>query len=456
MRTGDRLKVEGGDLAFGGETACRDPDSGIVVFVPLLAPGDLAVVRIEHVRRNFARGRVLDVVRPGPDRVKPACPVFGFCGGCQWQHVSLAAQRAAKERIVRRVLEQAGLADRLEPIAGMPEGYRYRNRLLLPVRAGTRGLRAGFFRARTHRIVEVGSCAVQDPRLGEAAAEVVRIVRAAGIAGYRERTGAGVLRHLLIRIGAGSGEIGVLLVTASRDLPGGEALAREMMRRNPAVVGVAQNVNPARTNVIISPEVRVLAGRGWVVERIANLELKSSLETFFQANPPVTERMAGLVRGWVREEAGGLLDLYCGGGLFGLAAIGGEEGRAPGAASWLVGVEESPAAVADARENARGDANAHFEAGAVEDLVPRLRDRLAGLATAVVDPPRKGLTPEALRVLVAAAPRQIIYVSCDPMTFGRDLAALRAEGYVLEKVAPFDMFPQTYHVELAARFWKRG
>ena len=456
MKAGEKLRVRGEDLAFGGETVCHDPGSGLVVFVPFMAPGDLALVRVEHVRARYARARVLDILEPGPDRVEPECPIFGVCGGCQWQHVALRAQRAAKERIVRHALEPLGFADRLASLRDEGGGYGYRNRLLLPVRAGRSGLRAGFFQARTHRIVETDSCLVQDRRLGEAAAAVVRTARDAGVRGYAEKTGRGVLRHLLIRAGSGTGEVGVVLVTAAADFPQGEALAWEMMRRHPAIVGVVQNVNPARTNVILSSDNRPLGGRDRVTERIGELELRSSFPAFFQANAPVAERLARLVREWAGEERGGVLDLYCGGGLLGLAAL------RSGVPSWLIGVEEAPVAVADARANAAagtgpGNAgSAAFEQGIVEEVLPRLGSRLSGLATVVVDPPRKGLSPEALRAVTEAGPRQIVYVSCDPMTFARDLKAFAAAGYAAETVIPLDMFPQTYHVELAARLRKRG
>jgi 23S rRNA (uracil1939-C5)-methyltransferase len=455
VKAGEKLVLVAENLAFGGDCVGREP-GGMVVFVPYLASGDEALVEITRVYSNHARGRALEVLRPGQDRVSPRCPVFGVCGGCHWQHVALEAQRSAKERIVRHLLEPFGLSGLVEPIRGLPDGYGYRNRLILPVRSGKRGgLSAGFFRAGTHSIVEIGSCAVQRPRLWDAARAALSLADSAGVSGYDESTGAGELRHLLVRCAAGTDELGVVFVTAGDAFPKGGAIARELVGRVDGVAGVVQNINPRRTNVILGTRTRVLAGRGHLVEKIGGLNIRASLPSFFQANAGVMEKMLDLIRGWSGGTCGGggggVLDLYCGAGVLGLVAAGASS------LSWLVGVEESPEAVEDARANARAlpALKARFVRGEVEEALPRLAADLGGLETVIADPPRRGMGPAALRALLGLGAVRMIYVSCDPATFARDLKVLLAGGFGLVTVVPFDMFPQTYHVELAALLERR-
>lgn len=442
------MEVTADGLAFGGDTAARAAD-GRVVFVPYLAPEETATAWIDEVKPAFARGRVHEILRPSPDRAAPPCPVFGACGGCQWQHVAPAAQRAAKERIVRRLLEPlAGGPDRIRPIVAVGDGLAYRNRLVLPVRAGRDGVRAGFFRSDSHVLVETASCVVQRPAIMEAATDALALAKLAHVTGYNERLHRGSLRHLIVREASGTGELGVILVTTDREFPAGVKLAQDLMRRLPAVAGVLHNVNPARTNVVTGPETRLLAGRDLLRERIGGMEIAASVQSFFQANHAVTERLLALVAEWARDETGGLLDLYCGVGILGLAAA-----RA-GRPAWLAGIESVAGAVADAERNAAANVPGLPTAWLAADVgegIGNLPEGFRHPATVILDPPRKGLSPEALAALTGLRPARIIYVSCDPATLARDLAALKAAGWRLEEAVPFDMFPHTFHVEVAVR-----
>ena len=445
MKPGDKLELIAGDLAYGAAAVCRGPD-GMVVFVPGLAPGDRALVVIERVRSNHANGRTLEIRAPGPDRVTAPCPAYGTCGGCQWMHVSLAAQRSARERIVGRFLEGFMAVNPLGPIRFAGDGWAYRNRLILPVRAGSGGFRAGFYRAGSHDIVGIESCAVQRPELWEAARTALELLRSAGASGYDEGTGAGRLRHLYIRLGAGTGELGVVLVTTDTEFPQSTAFARELMNRLPKVVGVLRNVNAARTNVILGPRTSTLAGRGWIAEEIGGLRFRASLPAFFQANAEVTALLVDQIRKWTASGArgGGVLDLYCGVGILGISAA------AAAGAERLAGVEESDSAVADAEANAAliPGTKSSFEAGCVEDVLPRMPDS-GRFDTVIADPPRKGLVPDAMKAVLRLPARRFICVSCDPATLARDLKLLVAGGWKVREAVPFDMFPQTYHVETA-------
>ena len=442
-RIGDVMELSGTDLAFGGDCVCRT--GNFVVFVPRMAPGDLAHVRINQVRPSYARGSIVDIITPGPGRVAPPCPWFGTCGGCQWMHLSIEAQREAKEKIVRGMLAPLGLADLVSPIQSGPSSLGYRNRLILPVRAAPGGFKAGFFRGGSHEIIEIDSCAVQQPALWDVARETLDLLRSEGIAGWDEAKGTGFLRHLVVRGAAGSGEAGVVLVTAGGPFPAGKRLAETLMKRIPSVRGVARNSNTSMTNVIFGPKTESLGGVTFLNEDINGLKLRASLSAFFQANHEVTGVLLDKVREWTREQEGGILDLYCGAGLIGLAIAD--------KAHRLVGVEEVPQAIEDARWNGEAlmPGCASFHAGKVEDILPRIAGDLKGIGTVVVDPPRKGLAPEALSAIAGLSAPLLVYVSCDPATFARDLRALVGKGFILEKLVPLDMFPQSYHIELVAK-----
>ena len=492
-RAGAVVELTGDELSYGPETVARHPD-GMVVFVPYLAPGDRAPVRIESVRKNHARGSIAGPVAAGSCRTPPLCPLFGMCGGCQWQHVSLAAQREAKERIIRRRLSLDGCGEAVAPLRAGTSALAYRNRLILPLRQGKEGLRAGFFRAYSHSLIDVDACPVQHPALWTAATRTVDLLGKTGQPAWDERTGRGVLRHVVARRAAGTGQVGVIVVVNGDGFPGEKAMAEELLRQDPAIVGVSVNSNTSLTNVILGPVTRTVAGKGKLEEGIGGLTLVASPESFFQANHEVTAMMLDLLAEWSRDvRPSGVLDLYCGTGILGIAAAraiagaivpplsaptAGTVGPATGlpaaraiagaivpppsaarsaGSPWLKGIEEVPAAAEDAAVNARanGIPAAEFAAGPVETVLAGLVPGEGGYGLVILDPPRKGAEPEVLRAVAGLGAPVVVYVSCDPMTFARDLRHLREEGYRLREVVPFDMFPHTYHVELMARL-ERG
>ncbi len=471
-------------LAAGGAGVARW--RGFVLFVPWTAPGDLVRVRVTGVERRFGRAEPVEVVRPGPGRRPAPCPVFGACGGCQWQHLTEETQLAAKERLVRDALERVGgLDDAGAPVQGVRGGppfsgpavgvvepglaavspWRYRCKSAFPCREGPDGPVLGFFAAGSHRLVPLPlggvacpggpgdapgagrrgpGCAIQHPALDAVAETTLTAVRELGLSPYDEATHQGLLRHVVARAAAATGEVAVALVVNGSGFPAESALARRLAEGVPGLVGVVLNENTARTNVILGGKSRVLLGRPWVEERLGGLRLRVSVTSFFQVNPRQAERL--FARALALAELTGretVVDAYCGTGVLALLA-----GRA---ARDVVGVEEVPDAVADARENARanGIANVRFLFGRVEEELPRLTVKPD---VVFLDPPRKGLAPEVVQALRALRPRRIVYVSCDPATLARDLALLARppRGLALRTVVPVDLFPQTAHVECLA------
>lgn len=451
VRPGAELEVLVESLAAGGAGVCRV--EGFVLFVPWTAPGDRVRVRVAEVGRRHARAELVEVLAPGPGRRRAPCPVFGACGGCHWQHLTEETQLLAKERLVADALARVGglrdAARLVEPLLPAPAPWRYRCKVALPCRAGPEGGPAvGFFAPGSHRLVPVPlpepGCAVQHERLDMVAGAALAAVRELGLAPYDEEAHRGLVRHVVARVGSATGEVAVAVVANAAGFAEEGVMARLLAERVKGLVGVVLNENAARTNVILGPSSRVLLGRPWVEERLGGLRFRVSVTSFFQVNPVQAERMFALaveLAGLTGREV--VVDAYCGTGVLALLA-----------ARWarlVIGVEEARAAVADARENARrnGIDNVRFVAGRAEEFLPRLPERPD---VVFVDPPRKGLATAVVEALRMRRPHRLVYVSCNPATLARDLAALVAEpdGFVLERVLPVDLFPQTAHVECVA------
>lgn len=450
VHPGERLRLRVDGLATGGDGVGRH--GGLAVFVPQAAPGDVLEVEVTEVAPRFARARLVRLLRPGPDRVAPPCPVFGECGGCAWQHLGYAAQQRAKRGIVVEALRRLGhVADPerlVREVLPADPPWQYRHKMAVPLapprRPGGPPL-AGFYAARSHRVVPVDGCAIQHPLLDRALAATRRLCAVLGVRVYDERTRQGDLRHLVGRVSHGRGELLLCLVTAAARFPQGAALAEGLMAAIPECVGVVQNVNGTPGNAILGPVTRTLSGRDHLLEDLDGLRFLVSAPSFFQVSPVqaaalyrVAVRQAALSRGQVAWDvyAGvGTLSLY-------LARTGAQ----------VHAVEEVADAVRDGRRNAaaNGAFGLRFHAGAAEAVLPALAARGPRPDVVVLDPPRKGASEAVLAAVAAAAPARVVYVSCNPATLARDVERLADAGYRLREVQPVDMFPQTPHVECSA------
>lgn len=455
----ERLTPEGQGLGRIGDGSGR----GRVVFVPYTAPGDLVEAELLGVKPGYARARIRRLLEPGPGRVEPRCPHHFRpgppsgerpCGGCDWQHLSPAAQLEAKRELIRDCLFRiAKLREpRVEETLPSPESWRYRNKVLIPF--GVRGSRivAGFYAPGTHRIVDFGDCHIQPEISVRATLRLKALAKELGWKIYDEDRNRGWLRHFYMRKNREGGALAAL-VTRTDDFPGRARFVSIMRSEFPEIRGLFQNVQPMRTSVVLGPKWIKLWGSMRLEERIGDVRLKVSPGAFLQVNTPACEVLYGVVRDFLCE--GGfrpelVLDLYCGAGAIALWA-------AP-YAHRVLGIDENRDAVSNARAHARanGVSNARFIAGKVESrlgpLGAALSDAEPGSAAAIVDPPRAGCTKSVLKTLRARALARVIYVSCNPATFARDADWLSRHGWTLKHVRPVDLFPQTSHVELAALF----
>lgn len=445
VRVGQEVEFAVTGLGHAGEGVGRYRD--FALFVPGAMPGDTVRARITRVERRLGRAELVAVTAPAPERVTPPCPVYDACGGCQLQHISYPAQLRAKEQRVRDALSRiAGLADvPVQPIAGMADPWRYRNKAQFPVGAAPGGVAMGVFARGTHSIVDVTDCAIQHPTANTVLQAVRALVGSHGITPYDEAAHTGILRHVLVRVSGLDGAAMAVLVTNGPDLPAGRALAHNLMAAVPAVVSVYQNINPRRTNVVLGDESRLLAGQEAVLDSIAGLRFRISPRSFFQVNPVQVEVLYRQALAYARPAPDEVaIDAYCGIGTISLLLAR--------SAARVHGIESVAEAVNDARVNAtlNGIDNAEFHCGPAERLLPRLQEQGVRPDVIVFDPPRKGCDPAVLLAAAAMQPRRMVYVSCNPTTMARDLALLAGHGYGTVAVQPVDMFPHTAHVECCA------
>jgi 23S rRNA (uracil1939-C5)-methyltransferase len=445
---GETLELEITDLSGSGDGVGRWDNR--VVFVPDTVPGDRIQARLVFTKPSFGRGKLLEVLTPGGDRVRPACIVADKCGGCQWQPVAYAAQLAAKERQITDALQRIGgfTAIPMDAILAAESPLSYRNKVTYPLGLSAEGqVKAGYYRKGTHQIINLNQCPVQDEHFNPLLAEVKHDIQTQGWSIYDETTHNGQMRHLVFRIGRRTGELLLTLVSNTWDLPGIEDLAAQWKERYPELVGVCVNRNQAQGNTIFGPETRYVVGQPYLTERFAGLEFHIYPTTFFQVYTEQAERLLRCVLDHLNLQGKEtVVDAYCGVGTLTLPLAR--------RASYCLGLEVQAEAVDVARENAQLNAieNIRFQVGTVATLLPTVTEVLGGDRPDIVvlDPPRKGCEGGVLDALLTLKPPHIVYMSCNPATLARDLKQLCAGGYRLERLQPADFFPQTSHVECVA------
>ena len=420
---------------------------GFAVFIPEALKGETVRIRITEVRKNFARGEVLEILKPALERIKPPCPVYQQCGGCQLQHMNYSAQLAIKRQQVVDAVERIGGLSGItvHPVLGMKDPWYYRNKVQYPFGMDGGQTVMGFYRKGTHDIVNLDSCQLQPMVTNWVATKIRELAVKYQVSIYNEQTGTGLLRHLLIKKGFKTGEMMVVLVTNGPDFPDGPKIAAELMSAFPNVKSVVQNINTNRGNVILGRETRVIAGEPTINDILDGLKFKISARSFFQVNPEQAEVLyhkAVEYAGLTGTET--VLDAYCGVGSLTLFLAR--------QAKEVYGIEVVPEAIRDAEANAALNQlkNVRFLVGETEKVLPELVNQGVRFDVCVVDPPRSGCERSVLESFAANGVGRIVYVSCNPSTLARDLKILTELGYEVREIQPVDMFPQTYHVECVA------
>lgn len=442
---------------------------GYPLFVKDAIIGDTVIAGITKPKKNYAFARLVKIVTPSADRVEPKCAFHKQCGGCQMQALGYEAQLAFKENKIRNNLVRIGgfepdFVDAvMEPIIGMDEPFRYRNKAQYPVGTDKEGnLVMGFYAGRTHDIISNTDCYLGRECNQAILESVLAWMQEQGISAYDEKSCQGIVRHVLIREGFHTGEIMVCLVAnlpEPKMCPEGNGLQKkdtglaganylvEKLRAIPEtgkrIVSICLNYNNENTNVILGRESDVLFGQGHITDTLSGIAFHISPLSFYQVNPVQTEKLYGTAleyAGLTGEET--VWDLYCGIGTISLFLSQ--------KAKQVYGVEIVPQAIEDAKQNAalNGITNAEFFVGKAEVVLPEKYEKENIYADViVVDPPRKGCDEKCLETMVKMAPKRIVYVSCDSATLARDLKYLCENGYDVKRVRGVDQFCHTVHVE---------
>ena len=439
MQKNDLLVLRAESLGADMEGVCRH--EGMAVFVPGLLPGEEAPVRIVRVEKRYAFGRLEAAPgHPSEARRDSDCPAYPRCGGCSARHISYEASLEAKRQHVRDCFERiAHLPVEVPPTLGMAHPYAYRNKTALPAGGSADEPLLGFFAPRSHRLIPALRCPNAMAPSGDIACAVRDWMKEFRIAPYEEQSGAGLLRHAVIRVSR-EGPAMVTLVVRSLQVPHTEELISAL--RPLGVVSLYLNENPRNTNVIFGDRFRLLFGRETLSDTLCGLRFELSPASFFQINPHQTETLYATALAFAGPGPGDTVcDVYCGAGTISLMMAR--------HCRQVTGIEVVGPAVLNARENAvrNGIENAAFHQGRAEDLLPRMVQSGLRPDIIVVDPPRKGLEPAVIDAVAQAEPKRVVYVSCNPATQARDAALFHARGYQIRKIQPVDMFPFTSHVE---------
>jgi len=415
---------------------------GCAVFIPNAIAGERCTVRIEKAAKNWAAGKITEILEKSPHRVQRDCPISASCGGCDFRHMDYGEELRLKARRGCQSLNRLG-GEGLESvqILGAEETTRYRNKAQYPVASKKGRLFTGFYKAGTHEVVENKGCLLLPEQTELVKDIVVAFLNERRISAYDEKTHKGLVRHIFVRRGAVSGEILVCLVVNGRTLPHAEVLVSRLQ----AVEGfrsLVLSVNTKRGNTILGEEFINLYGPGYMEDTLCGLRFRLSARSFYQVNHAQAQRLyeAAIALAEITKDDT-VLDLYCGVGTITLCMAK--------AAGRVLGVEVVEAAVADARENAvrNGIDNAEFFCGDAGQAALELEKRGVRPDVVVVDPPRKGLSADCIEALHRMQPRRIVYVSCDCATLGRDVKLLKDRGYRVKNALAADLFPRCAHVE---------
>jgi 23S rRNA (uracil1939-C5)-methyltransferase len=429
VEIGKRYEAEVIGHTLEGAGVCRVEN--YTVFVGGAVRGERVVFEPVRVTARYAAAKLVEVLAPSPHRAEPFCPDYAACGGCALQHVDYGRHlEVLRDELAAALRRVPGVSHKdVPPILGMDDPYRYRCKAVFSAARDDLGrIRLGFLAERSHAVAPIGDCALVRPEIMEA----VRAVEEEANRPGSPLGGAEGLRRATVRFGLRTGELMLML---EADAPIGESdLFERLSARLPRLSSLYGRDGGGGD--------RLLGGAPQIVEKILGLTFRVSPGAFFQVNPVQADALYGLVRHHAESiRPGLLLDAYCGTGSIGLA-LAGTAGR-------TLGVETNPAAIGDARENARlnGIESAEFRAGKAEEEIPALLERGLRPDLLVMDPPRRGVDGALLRAVARAAIPHVVYVSCNPFTLARDLTALCGDGYQVRSVQGVDMFAWTGHVE---------
>ncbi|MGN0658661.1 MAG: 23S rRNA (uracil(1939)-C(5))-methyltransferase RlmD, partial [Emergencia sp.] len=474
MEKGQRTELIIEDMTNEGQGVGKS--NGMAVFVRGAVVGDRVLAELTKVKKNYAFGRLIEILEPSPDRIDPVCRYSSQCGGCPYSAMTYESQLELKEKQVRDKLQRLGGIDEpaVRPIIGMEEPFRYRNKASMPVWTGGIITRkggivenlgepaVGFYKAKSHEVVDCYDCLIQSEPAMAAAEALRQFMISDNITAYDPKWEKGLMRHLVVKTAFNTGEVMVVLVINGKGIPNAAKLVEMMddyiyslpeteegvqFSLESVVVNVCKGKNGAMPGSIFGEECITLAGKPVIREELGGLQFEISPLSFYQVNPVQTVELYGKALEYADITGGEtVLDLYCGVGTIGLFAAAAGAGR-------VIGIESVKGAVLDANRNAviNGIVNARYVCGKAEEELPKLVSgeiedeglRISRADVVFLDPPRAGCDEKLLETVASVGPEKIVYVSCDPATLARDVKYLTGAGYQFKEATPVDMFPWT-------------
>lgn len=442
VKQGDNIIMNISGLGSSGEGVGKY--EGFTVFVKGALPEEEVRVQIALVKKSYAVGKLLEIVKASSERVKPECPVYKECGGCQLQHLSYAGQLICKRQQVQDALTRIGHLDlEVLPVLGAAMPWNYRNKMQFPAAMNAEGvLNIGCYATATHSVVDTETCMISK----EANNAIMKTVRTwmkhYNISAYDEKTGKGLVRHVMGRVGVHSGEVMAVIITSGYDLPHRAVLIEWLKRYVPGLVSVVQNINKKQTNVVMGSKTRVLYGAETIKDNLGALAFNISAQSFFQVNSEQAEKLYNKALEFAALTGNEtVVDVYCGTGTISLYLAR--------HAKKVYGIEIVAPAIENAKRNAEenGSQDAEFMLGDAAVELPKLLAGGVRPDVVIVDPPRAGCEEKVLAAISEVQPERVVYVSCNPASLARDLAFMEQHGYKTLIAQPVDMFPMTSHVE---------
>ncbi|OGW02259.1 MAG: 23S rRNA (uracil-5-)-methyltransferase RumA [Nitrospinae bacterium RIFCSPLOWO2_02_39_17] len=453
VKCGEKFELSVEDIASSGDGISHY--KGYTLFVPQTVKGDRVFVEVIKTTPRFGITKIIKLLKPSTWRINPECPIYFECGGCQLQHIKYDEQMEFKKKAVKDSLERIGKI-KLEfesEIIPARQPFFYRNKGIFHFKRTRKGLKVGFFAKGTHNVVDIKNCPVLLEPINKIKEAIRRSIENKNVSVYNELYHKGFLRSLIIRQSAKTKEILIGLVTTEGNFDSSFiqdiAEINVTLKGNYKLVGIVQNINTLKTNVILGTENRLLWGRDYLNESLGGINYQLSLTSFFQINPYQTETLLKTVEEMLTGVKGTILDTYSGIGSISLYL-------AKNSVSPIIGIEENEVAIEDAKKSAErnGIKNCSFLAGTTEKHLKNFEGS-SDTKAIILDPPRKGCSEEVLNSVLKIKPERIVYVSCNPSTLSRDLNKLCQEVYCIKDVKVIDMFPQTVHMETVVLLEKR-
>jgi len=435
--------VEFIDMTHDGMGVCKI--DGFPIFVANALKGEKAEIKIVKLNASFGFGRLIEITAKSPFRKEPICDHFSECGGCNLMHMNYQMQLDFKKHRTKETLRKLGkINTSVKDTVGMLNPYYYRNKTVIPFGEQNGRMISGLYKKRTHDIIDMKRCYIIPKITSDIVKYLKGVFEELNIPAYNEKVGVGVIRHIVIRSSYKFDDISVTIVTLTPKLPKKEIIVKKLVSRYDRVVSVVHNFNPDNTNIILGKKSKILFGEDFIRDEINGVYFKISHRSFYQVNPAQTEDLYRKAIEYADLEANEvIIDAYCGIGTIGLSAAK--------YAKTVLGVDVVKSAISDAMENARNNniTNAKFVAGKAEEVI--LQWKNYDVDVMFIDPPRKGCDKVFLETVVQMKIPRIVYISCNVSTLARDLNYLQSQGYEVIEVTPFDMFPQTSHIETVTK-----